>query len=177
MHIVWGITGSVAAIRARDLARQLLPLGEVQAVVTESAKHFLDDLPEAIPVHDEQSEWSSWRELGDPVLHIELRKWADVFLLAPLTADSLAKLAVGICDNLLLSIARAWDFSKPMIIAPAMNTKMWEHPSTAGQLQTLRSWGVGVVEPVEKELACSDVGLGGLASPETIVEVVRHSMA
>ena len=173
-RILWGITGSVAAIRAADLAAQLLQLGEVKAVVTEPGKHFLDELPPAISIFDDRQEWSQWSALGDPVLHIELRKWADLFLIAPLTANSMAKLATGICDNLLSSVGRAWDFAKPMVVAPAMNTKMWEHPVTASQRQLLESWGAVTVEPVVKELACADVGIGALAPPETIAAKVRE---
>lgn len=173
MHILWGITGSVAAIRGGELARQLGALGQVQAVVTERAKHFLRDLPEDLVVHDDAAEWSAWHELGDPVLHIELRKWADVLVIAPMSADVLAKLSLGICDNLLLSISRAWDFAKPMVVAPAMNTRMWEHPTTAGQIAILRNWGVAVVEPIEKTLACADIGIGALAPAEAIVAAIR----
>jgi phosphopantothenoylcysteine decarboxylase len=172
-HILWGITASVATIRAPILARLLLSIGDVQAMVTERATHFLDEAPAEIPLHRDADEWAMWRQLGDPVLHIELRKWADVLVVAPATADSLAKLAAGICDNLLLSVARAWDFSKPLVVAPAMNTKMWEHPVTDGHLRTLRGWGVTIVDPVEKQLACADVGIGALAAPEAIAEAVR----
>jgi phosphopantothenoylcysteine decarboxylase len=173
-NLLWGITGSVAAIRAGNLAYALMEVGRVQAVVTERAKHFLEPLPPEVTVHDDAKEWSLWRRLGDPVLHIELRRWADVFVIAPASADCMAKLATGICDNLLLSVARAWEFPKPMIVAPAMNTRMWEHPSTAAQLSTLRSWGVEVVDPVEKTLACDDFGLGALAPPEAIVAALRR---
>jgi phosphopantothenoylcysteine decarboxylase len=88
----------------------------------------------------------------------------------------MARLAAGICDNLLLSVARAWDFSRPILIAPAMNTLMWEHPSTLPQLAMLRSWGVSIIDPVEKQLACADVGLGALASPDVIVAAVKSSL-
>ena len=172
-NILWGITASVAAIRAEPLARSLLPIGPVQAVVTERAKHFLEDLPEEIVRHDDAAEWAQWSRLGDPVLHIELRRWADCLLIAPLSADGLAKLAGGICDSLLYSVARAWDFSKPVVVAPAMNTKMWEHPVTDGHLATLRSWGVTVIDPVSKALACADVGMGAMAAPEAVAETIR----
>ena len=172
--IVWGITGSVAAIRAPQLAERLLSLGVVETVITSRAKHFVRDLPATIACHDDAAEWRAWQTLGDPVLHIELRRRADCLLIAPLTADALAKLSVGICDTLLLSVARAWDFAKPVGVAPAMNTKMWEHPVTAGQLRTLQSWGVTIVEPISKRLACDDIGMGAMAEPERIAEVVRQ---
>lgn len=175
-RILWGITGSVAAIRAPLLAKSLLELADVKAVVTERARHFLDPLPEQIAMLGDADEWALWRQLGDPVLHIELRRWADLFLIAPCSASTLAKLAGGICDNLLLSTARAWDFSRPLIVAPAMNTLMWEHPATTAHLATVRHWGVDIVDPVEKQLACADTGIGALASPEAIREAVRAAL-
>lgn len=176
MRIVWGITGSVAAIRGDVLARELLAIGEVRAVYTYRAKHFLPKLPEQITCYGDEEEWAAWSQLGDPVLHIELRRWADVFLIAPATADCLAKLSQGICDNLLLSLARAWDFSKPMLVAPAMNTMMWTHPTTEEHLHRLRSWGIRICDPVSKRLACEDVGMGALAPAEEIARQVQETM-
>lgn len=176
-QILWGITGSVAAIRSDRLALALGQVGDVQAVVTRRAKHFIPrDIP-LFPVHDDDNEWNSWQKLGDPVLHIELRRWANVFVIAPLSADALAKIAVGMADTLLLSVARAWDYSRPLIVAPAMNTMMWEHPITREHLAKLESWGVRVVLPVAKELACADVGMGAQASAETITAAVRGAIA
>lgn len=176
-NILWGLTGSVATIRADRLAEQFLTLGAVRAVVTRRARHFLPPLPAEIELFDDASEWDLWRELGDPVVHIELRKWADVFVVSPITADAMAKMSVGICDTLLLSIARAWDFTKPLVVAPAMNTMMWEHPTTLQHLATLQEWGVTVVDPVEKTLACADVGVGALAPAETIRAAVAAALA
>lgn len=170
-RILWGLTGSVATIRADRLAEQLLQLGEVKAVVTHRARAFLPALPESISIHDDQDEWSTWQQLGDPVLHIELRRWADLFVIAPASADVLAKMSAGISDTLLLSVARAWDFTRPLLVAPAMNTLMWEHPTTAEHLNRLTSWGARVISPVSKKLACEDVGMGALAPPEEIAEL------
>lgn len=174
--ILWGITGSVAGIRAAALATALAEVGELKAMATPRALHFLHDFPADIPLLRDRDEWTSWRELGDPVLHIELRRQASLLLIAPCSADALAKLAAGISDNLVLSVARAWDFRLPFLIAPAMNTLMWTHPATAGHLATLRSWGVRIIEPVEKKLACDDVGIGGLAAAETIATAVRAAL-
>ena len=180
-HIAWGVTGSVAAVRAGNIASALLALGAVRGVATAAGRRFLevadDPLPPGVAIEDDESEWRSWRRLGDPVLHIEMRKWADVLVIAPLSADALAKLAHGFADNLLLSVARAWDFRKPMILAPAMNTLMWEHPVTAGQLATVQQWGATIVPPVAKELACGDVGVGGMAAPAAIAAAVREAFA
>lgn len=176
-RILWGITASVAAIRAPLLAQELLRLGDVQAIATPKARHFLDPLPAEIKLWTDDDEWAAWRNLGDPVVHIELRRWADLLLIAPLSADALAKIAGGISDNLLLSVARAWEFPKPVILAPAMNTRMWEHPITASHLELVGGWGMSVVAPVEKKLACEDIGVGALASPDSIAAAVRGAIA
>jgi phosphopantothenoylcysteine decarboxylase len=121
---------------------------------------------------------NSWNTLGDPVLHIELRKWADAFLIVPLDANTLAKAAVGLCDNLVSSVIRAWDSKdKPLLVAPAMNTVMWEHSLTQEQLNILRNRDVVVIPTVSKRLACGDIGYGAMATPETIVGILKHSLS
>jgi len=138
---------------------------------------------------------------GDAVLHVELRKWADLFLVAPLDANTLAKLAVGLCDNCLTCVWRAWDVARPVVLAPAMNALMWRHPFTRRHLRVLaadagaghipghldeaqliaqlndRSKTLRVVAPVEKVLACGDVGVGGLAEVAEIVRAVEEMLA
>jgi phosphopantothenoylcysteine decarboxylase len=94
-------------------------------------------------------------------------------LIAPLSANTLAKMAHGQCDNLLTCVARAWDFAHPLIVAPAMNTLMWTHPFTEQHLSTLRSLGVVVIPPISKVLACGDIGAGAMASVDEIVIAVR----
>ena len=121
----------------------------------------------------DEDEWREWRQVGDPVVHIELRRWADVFIIAPLSANTLAKVANGMCDNLLTCIVRAWDFRKPLIVAPAMNTYMWESPFTEQHLDACRKLGIVIIPPVAKKLACGDVGQGGMASPDAIAQVAR----
>ena len=122
---------------------------------------------------DAEDEWKTWNRLGDPVEHIDLRNWADLFLIAPLSAHTLAKLAHGLCDDTLSCVARAWRYSSPLIVAPAMNTAMWDHPATNEQLDRIRSWGATVVDPETKVLACGELGFGALASVYCIVKAVR----
>jgi phosphopantothenoylcysteine decarboxylase len=154
-----------------------------------------------VTVHCDEEEWSSWQQRGDPVLHIELGKWADLILIAPLDANTLAKIAQvyehlpayasktekcdycitsfvfqGFCDNLLTCVVRAWDLKKPLIFCPAMNTRMWTHPITAVHIEQLKSWGFIEIPCISKTLMCKDVGMGAMAEPETIVEVVKHYM-
>ena len=99
------------------------------------------------------------------------------FPLAPLDANTLAKVANGMCDNLLTSICRAWDFQKPIIFAPAMNTLMWEHPITDTQIKTLTTWGYTEIPPIEKILMCKDKGKGAMAEPDTIVRIVCDALS
>lgn len=106
----------------------------------------------------------------------QLRKWADLLLIAPLSANTLAKLAGGHADNLLTCVARAWTFSKPLLLAPAMNTAMWEHPITAVHLGVLAAWGARTVMPVVKLLACGDEGRGAMASVADIVRAVQEAL-
>lgn len=108
------------------------------------------------------------------VLHVELARWADILLFAPLSANSLAKLALGLCDNLVTLLARCWPVgSKPLLLAPAMNTMMWEHPVTRGQLATLEAFGARVIPPVVKLLACGDRGVGAMSPVDAVVESVQ----
>lgn len=108
---------------------------------------------------------------------LQLAKWADVLVIAPLSANTLAKLASGICDNLLTCVVRAWPPAKPVVLAPAMNTVMWQHRFTTKHLGELRALGWHVVPPVEKKLACGDVGVGALAAPAAIVEAVAAMLS
>ena len=109
------------------------------------------------------------------MLHIQLRNWADIFLISPLDANTLGKLAAGICDNLLTCVARAWNLlSKPIVICPAMNTQMWLHPVTQESLEKLKSWGYIVIPPISKKLACGDYGVGGMETVEVIASKINH---
>ena len=140
-RVLLGLTGSVACVKAAELVAALSVFADVRVVATASALHFLpaDSGPGAVRplLHGAQlftdaHEWAAWRGRGDPVLHISLRRWADALLIAPLSANSLAKLAGGLADSLLACTARAWDLrgGRPLLAAPAMNTDMWEHPLT-----------------------------------------------
>ncbi|KJE88590.1 phosphopantothenoylcysteine decarboxylase, variant 3 [Capsaspora owczarzaki ATCC 30864] len=137
---------------------------EVHVVATEHAAHFFNaeslrsETANQTGVLTDVHEWK-WSKIGDPVLHIALRGWADLLVIAPLDANTLAKLSHGMCDNLLTCIARAWDYTtRPLIVCPAMNTFMWDHPATARQLDMLQSLGMEIVPPIAKRLACGDLG-------------------
>ncbi|KAF6215582.1 hypothetical protein GE061_010338 [Apolygus lucorum] len=144
--------------------------------MTEKARHFCNDtnswpFPD-VKVYSDEEEWGSWQKRGDPVLHIDLTKWAEILLIAPLDANTMAKIANGICDNMLTCAVRAWDLSKPLLFCPAMNTKMWEHPITAQHVGLLKSWGYHEIPCIAKLLMCGDTGLGAMAEPQDIVSTV-----
>jgi len=117
-------------------------------------------------------EWTSWQGRGDPVVHIELRKWAQILVIAPLDANTLAKLACGLCDNLLTCIVRAWDPNRPVLFCPAMNTFMYQHYFTAKHITVLKELGMIEVPVVCKQLVCGDTGPGAMAEVDTIVDAV-----
>lgn len=189
VNILIGCTGSVATIKLSNLIASLSEAllmdnktAKIQVVVTEHAKHFYDqsNIPNEIEIYTDQDEWNSWKNRGDPVLHIELGKWADLLLIAPLDANSLAKISNGVCDNLLLCTVRAWEMQKPLLFCPAMNTKMYNHPLTQIQISMLKSWGYLEITAIEKVLICGDSGLGAMAEVSTIVntvlDIVRKSL-
>jgi phosphopantothenoylcysteine decarboxylase len=203
-HVLLGVTGSVAATRTPALFSALRGHGhDVRLVATEPALYFFEpaDLgAEAVgQIVRDRDEWRGEHyRRDDPVLHIELRKWADLLIVAPLDANTLAKFAIGLCDNCLTCVYRAWDFQKPVVLAPAMNTLMWQSPITRRHLEQLledrgdgrhpRAWsledadrmfashapGIVLVPPSSKRLACGDIGVGAMAEVITLAEIVRR---
>lgn len=190
-RIVLAVTGSVAAIRAPRLALELRAGGarEVRVALTGAGAYFWDRAAGAdaearaevercgIPVSRDADEWPDAYAPGDPVPHIELRRWGSALVLAPLDANTLAKITHGLCDNLATCVYRAWDWSRPVVAAPAMNTMMWNNPPTAEQIEALRARGAWIVGPVEKTLACGDFGPGAMAPPEAIAATVAEALA
>ncbi|XP_070214701.1 phosphopantothenoylcysteine decarboxylase isoform X2 [Bos mutus] len=157
-HVLVGVTGSVAALKLPLLVSKLLDIPdlEVAVVTTERAKHFYSPRDVPVTLYSDADEWEMWKRRSDPVLHIDLRRWADLMLVAPLDANTLGKVASGICDNLLTCVIRAWDRSKPLLFCPAMNTAMWEHPITEQQVGQLKDFGYIEIPCVAKKLVCGD---------------------
>ncbi|KAI9091089.1 hypothetical protein K1719_028359 [Acacia pycnantha] len=174
-RILLAASGSVAAIKFANLCHCFSEWAEVKGVATAASLHFIDRtaIPKDVTLYTDEDEWSSWKKLGDSVLHIELRKWADIMVIAPLSANTLAKIAGGLCDNLLTCIVRAWDYNKPLFVAPAMNTFMWNNPFTERHLITIDELGINLIPPVTKRLACGDYGNGAMAESSTIFSTVR----
>lgn len=168
-HILIGTSGSVATIKLNELVNQLSEFAEIKIISTNSALKFIDSNLTVLTDHDEEH----WKKIGDPILHIDLRRWADLMIIAPLSANTLGKIVHGLADNLLTNVVRAWDFTKPLLVAPAMNTYMWEHPVTKPSIETLQKWGITILDPQVKQLACNDVGIGAMANVNEIVDAVH----
>ncbi|KUI74326.1 Coenzyme A biosynthesis protein 3 [Cytospora mali] len=221
-HLLLACSGSVATIKAPNIITALTtahPTLSIRLILTASATNFLAGqsaeqptlsalraLPGVDGIYHDADEWGRgpsigaeegvWRR-GGGILHIELRRWADLMAVVPLSANTLAKVVNGLCDNLLTSVVRAWDADgrvdgrrKRILVAPAMNTAMWLHPITARQIRVLsEDWGVredgdgGVVSgwfevlrPQEKSLACGDVGDGAMKEWPEIVRIIEARM-
>src|SRR4051812_24781042 len=214
-NILLGVTGSVAAVKTPELYSALRDRGHaVKIVATQSALYFFDPAtldssrvlrnPEVVIL--DEDEWPGRDDgeryhRGDAVRHIELRRWADLLLVAPLDANTLAKFANGLCDNCLTCVWRALDPTRPVVVAPAMNTYMWEHPLTRRHLRALaadagaghvpghlddaatlaqinaRSRTFRIVGPQIKVLACGDLGDGAMADVADVVAAVGELLA
>jgi phosphopantothenoylcysteine synthetase/decarboxylase len=175
MNIVLGISGSIAAYKAADLASQLVKQGHtVHAVMTRSATEFITPLtlqtltrnPVLVSLEDEKHSWKPG--------HIELADGADLFLASPATANLLGEFANGLAPDPLTSVYLALPRTTPVIIAPAMNGKMWLHPATQRNVETLKADGCRFVGPAEGSLACGYEGLGRLAAIEEILAAVAE---
>lgn len=171
-HIVLGITGSIAAYKAAYLVRGFIKKGaEVKIIMTENAKQFITPLtmatlsqnPIAVEFFDPTNgEWHS---------HVKLGLWADVFLVAPATANTLGKMANGIADNLLTTTFLS--AKCPTVVVPAMDVDMYSHPAMRNNLNALRNMGVSILEPETGELASGLLGKGRMPEPETILEYME----
>ena len=165
-----GVSGSIAAYKAADLTSELRKAGaEVHVVMTESASQFISALTLGTLSRNPVLT-SFWEEEGWQPGHIELADKIDLFLVAPSTAQQVGNYANGVAPDLLGAIYLATQ--APVMLAPAMNGKMYEHEAVQGNLEILKGRGVEIIEPVVGELACGYEGLGKLASIETIAEWV-----
>ena len=177
MRITVGVSGGIAAYKAAELVRALQRQAlEVHVVMTEAAGKFVQPLTFAA-LTDHKVITSLWDDNGtasstydSSIEHIGEAQWADALIVAPATANILAKFAHGIADDFLTTLYLAT--TAPVFVAPAMNVNMWEHPATQANLETLRQRGVRIVEPGTGELACGMVGAGRMAEPAAIAEAV-----
>ncbi|KAK3326381.1 flavoprotein-domain-containing protein [Apodospora peruviana] len=218
-HLLLAASGSVATIKIPDVIKSLSKHQgklSIRIILTSAARQFLNGqsaeqptvsallhMPNVEAVYEDADEWGPhpWKR-GASILHIELRRWADILVVAPLSANTLAKVVNGMSDSLLTSVIRAWDTDgsidnkkKMIVVAPAMNSAMWRHPVTGKQIRVLaEDWGVKeeepvttsnegesdlsggwfqVIMPISKTLACGDTGDSAMASVDTIREVIE----
>lgn len=220
IHVLLCASGSVATIKIPNMINKLAKHQniKIRLIFTQAARNFLqgqsqeqpsiqdlEALPNVEGVYFDEDEWREPWVRGNKILHIELRRWADIMVIAPLSANELAKITQGWSDNLLLSVVRAWDTTglidplrtipgvewpqergitkKRIMVAPSMNTAMWHQPITKKQIHVLEEeWGVKnggwfeVLQPMEKELACGDVGGGAMKDWREIVELVEERL-
>lgn len=174
-RILLCVCGGIAAYKAAELVRRLRDAGAgVQVAMTEDATRFVGTPTfQALSGHPVRR--SLWDEAAEAAMgHIELARWADRIVVAPATANTLAKLANGFADDLVTTLCLAT--TAPILVAPAMNHRMWLHPATQANMATLRSWGVRVVGPEDGPLAEGESGPGRLAEPETIVAALAADL-
>lgn len=173
MKVLVGVSGGIAAYKALELVRLCVKAGyQVQVVMTDGAKQFIQPLSfQALCGHKvRDSLFDLEQEAG--MGHIELARWADLIVIAPASADVLARLRVGMANDLLTTLCLATD--RPIVFAPAMNRLMWANAATQDNVASLQTRGWQMVEPASGEQACGEVGTGRLAEPETIFSVIRQ---
>jgi phosphopantothenoylcysteine decarboxylase/phosphopantothenate--cysteine ligase len=172
LNILLGVTGGIAAYKAVDLASRLTKAGAgVRTVMTENACQLVG--PKSFEAVTCSAVFTSlW---SDPeahqMAHISLADWAQLVVVAPATADIMAKAAHGICDDLLSTVlCTCW--TTPTLFAPAMNTRMWENPATQRNVDTLRAMGMRMIGPAAGHLACGTEGMGRMAEPQDILAAI-----
>jgi phosphopantothenoylcysteine decarboxylase len=203
-------SGSVASIKLPLIISALAnhPALSIRVILTPAAARFLagqsaeqppvsslSSLPNVNGVYLDADEWDAPWTRGAEILHIALRRWADMLVIAPLSANTLAQIVHGMAGSLLASVVRAWDTTgavdgrrKKILVAPAMNTAMWLQPVTATQIRVLEEdWGVRwedeanggwfeVLRPIEKTLACGDVGSGAMMDWRDIAKIIEQRL-
>lgn len=172
MNVLVGVTGGIAAYKSAHLVREFIKRDdEVRVVMTESAEEFIT--PMTLQALSENPVGSDLFDAGyeSEIGHIDLARWADVVVVAPATADFIARAAAGMADDLLTTVLLAT--RAPVVVAPAMNTQMWYHPSVTRNIETLESeYGWRVIQPDSGELACREIGPGRMPDPPDLVEEV-----
>ncbi len=174
-RILLGITGSIAAYKSAELIRGLRAQGaEVEVVLTSAGAAFITPLTlQALagrPVHTRHLDPATESAMG----HIDLARWADLVLIAPASANFIAKLACGMADDLLSTICLASD--RPLAVAPAMNRLMWAHAATQENVSRLRARGVGIFGPGEGDQACGETGPGRMLEPDALVDLCAGAL-
>lgn len=173
--IVLGITGGIAAYKSAELTRRLVEAGaEVHVMMSRAAQEFITPLTlqtlSGHPVHTDLFSLTQEHEIG----HISLADRADLILIAPATADVMAKVAHGICDDLITTVLCAT--KAPVFFSPSMNVHMWENPITQENIARLKKFGYSILEPDSGPLACGYEGKGRLPDPQTIIDFLEKEL-
>ena len=178
-RIIIGISGGIAAYKIPELIRSLVKAGaEVRVATTKNALEFVTELT-LQTVSGSRVYSDVFAAINEHATeHISLPEWADAMLVAPTTANVLAKMAAGIADDALTTTICSCVARKPVVVAPAMNDKMWENPATQQAIRTIRSWqNVTVIEPAEGPLACGTCGKGRMPEIEELQEALEFALA
>ncbi len=174
MNVLLGITGSIAAINSCQIAGALKKQGHtVKAVMSKGGERFITPLSVAT-ITENRVLTSMWDEDGS-IQHIELARWADVFVIAPASASIIAYIAQGIPNGIVGTIALAIEEKIPKLFAPAMNTQMYMNPLTQRNINTLKEVGWIEIPPVTQTLACGEVGVGAMAKKPTIIQMIESA--
>jgi phosphopantothenoylcysteine decarboxylase/phosphopantothenate--cysteine ligase len=174
LRVLLGVSGGIAAYKAAELVRRLRERGaEVRVVMTESATRFITPLTlQALSGHPVRT--ALWDEAAEAAMsHIELARWAQQIVIAPASANTLARLAHGLADDLLSTVCLA--STAPLAVAPAMNHQMWAHPATQANIAILRTRGVTVLGPVSGDQACGETGPGRLLEPVDLLDALADA--
>ena len=176
--VLVGVTGGIAAYKAPGVIRRLREAGhEVETIATEAAFHFIPEETLSIASGNRVHTDKTWWEQSGRVEHVTLARWANLLLVAPATADAMARAVVGLGDDLLSATVLAG--AKKVLWAPAMNPEMWDNPATRRNVETLQRWGHYFVGPAEGAMASAEEepGLGRLADEAEIVEAVKKALS
>ena len=173
-RVLLAVTGGIACYKAVELARLLRKAGAtVQVLMTDAAQRFVGPATFAAVTH--RSVPTDVFDSPELVVHVRLARWPDVIVVAPATANTIAKMANGIADDLVTNVLL--NTVAPLVVAPAMHTEMWEHPATRANVATLRERGATIVDPEDGELAGGDEGIGRLAEHAAILEAITEALA
>ncbi len=176
--VLVGVTGGISAYKVPGVIRRLREAGhEVKTIATDAAFHFIPEKTLAIATGEHIYTEKTWWEESGRVEHVSLARWADLVLVAPATADAMARAAIGLGDDLLSATILAG--AKKVLWAPAMNPEMWDNPATRRNVQTLESWGHSFVGPSEGLMASAEEepGVGRLADEAEIVEAAKEALS
>jgi hypothetical protein len=187
IHILFGVCGALSTVKIKAIIGKLLEIYtpakvKIQLILTKSSENFISqenlnilENVKGVKVWRDSDEWTTWKTRLDPVLHIELRRWADILVVCPLTANTLSKVSLGLCDNLLTNVIRAWNTAYPILLAPAMVSYSYNAISTKRQIKSITEqmpW-IEILKPVEKVFGSyGDIGMGGMMDWNEVVNKI-----